>query len=92
MATHSNILAWEIPWTEDPARLYSPWGHKRVRHGLATKQQQYSSGPYCQYTKLICAGPGVLYSKVRLSPTSTSPPPKHKEPLPVRCQSYTSMI
>ena len=30
MATHSNILAWEIPWTEEPAtRLpYSPWGHK----------------------------------------------------------------
>ena len=20
MATHSNILAWEIPWTEDPGR------------------------------------------------------------------------
>ena len=21
MATHSNIVAWEIPWTEDPGRL-----------------------------------------------------------------------
>ena len=21
MATHSSILAWEIPWTEEPARL-----------------------------------------------------------------------
>ena len=21
MATHSNILAWEIPWTEEPGRL-----------------------------------------------------------------------
>ena len=28
MATHSNILAWRIPWTEEPRRLYSPWGHK----------------------------------------------------------------
>ena len=29
MATHSNILAWKIPWTEKPSRLqYSPWGHK----------------------------------------------------------------
>ena len=27
MATHSNILAWRIPWTEEPDR-YSPWGHK----------------------------------------------------------------
>ena len=27
MATHSSILAWRIPWTEEPAG-YSPWGHK----------------------------------------------------------------
>ena len=26
MATHSSILAWRIPWTEQPG--YSPWGHK----------------------------------------------------------------
>ena len=23
MATHSSILAWEIPWTEEPGRLQS---------------------------------------------------------------------
>ena len=28
MATHSSVLAWEIPWTEEPGRLYSPWGRK----------------------------------------------------------------
>ena len=29
MATHSSILAWRIPWTEDPGELQSdPWGHK----------------------------------------------------------------
>ena len=27
MATHSSILAWEIPWIEEPW-VYSPWGHK----------------------------------------------------------------
>jgi len=27
MATHSNILAWEIPWTEE-LMGYSPWGCK----------------------------------------------------------------
>ena len=37
MATHSNILAWEIPLTEDPGRLY-PWGRQRVRRNLANKQ------------------------------------------------------
>ena len=40
MATHSSILACEIPWTEGD----SPWGHKRVWHNLGTEQQwpQYS--------------------------------------------------
>ena len=29
MATHSSILAWRIPWTEESGGLqYSPWGRK----------------------------------------------------------------
>ena len=28
MAIHSNILAWEIPWTEEPDRLQSTESHK----------------------------------------------------------------
>ena len=28
MVTLSSILVWRIPWTEEPGRLYSPWGHK----------------------------------------------------------------
>ena len=28
MATQSSILTWRIPWTEEPGRLYSPWGPK----------------------------------------------------------------
>jgi len=31
MATHSSILAWEIPWTEEPGGLQS-MGSQRVRH------------------------------------------------------------
>ena len=31
MATHSGILAWRIPWTEEPGRLQSMGLHK-VRH------------------------------------------------------------
>ena len=27
MATHSNILAWKIPWTEEPGS-YSPWDQR----------------------------------------------------------------
>ena len=39
MATYSSILAWKIPWTEEPGGLQS-MGSQRVRHNLATKQQQ----------------------------------------------------
>ena len=28
MTTHSSILAWRIPWTEEPGRQYNPWGLK----------------------------------------------------------------
>ena len=38
IATHSSILAWEIPWIEEPGGLQS-MGCKRVGHNLATKQQ-----------------------------------------------------
>ena len=31
MATHSGILAWKIPWTEEPGRLLS-MGLQRVGH------------------------------------------------------------
>ena len=31
MATHSSILAWEVPWTEECGRLQST-GSQRVRH------------------------------------------------------------
>ena len=27
MATHSSLLAWRIPGTEEPGGLYGPWGH-----------------------------------------------------------------
>ena len=31
MSTHSSVLAWRIPWTEEPGRLQS-MGSQRVRH------------------------------------------------------------
>ena len=44
MATHPSILAWEIPWTEEPGALQS-MGSQRVRHDSVTKQQlQIHSG------------------------------------------------
>ena len=40
MATHSSILAWEIPWTEERCGLQS-MGSQRVGQGLATKQTTF---------------------------------------------------
>ena len=37
MATHSGILAWRIPWTEEPGRLHS-MGSQRVGHDCETKR------------------------------------------------------
>ena len=52
MATHPSILAWEIPWTEDPGRLQS-MESERIHQDLVTKQQQQ------RYREQIIAGGGV---------------------------------
>ena len=39
MATHSSILAWRMPWTEEPGRLQST-GSQRARHNCETEQHQ----------------------------------------------------
>ena len=36
IATHSSILTWEIPWTDEPSRL-EPVGLQRVGHNLVTE-------------------------------------------------------
>ena len=41
MATHSSVLAWRIPWTEEPGG-YSPWGHKELD---TTKQILFLGAP-----------------------------------------------
>ena len=42
MATHPSILAWKIPWTEDPGRLQSMWSQKSQR--LLTDQTATTKG------------------------------------------------
>ena len=42
MATHSSILAWKIPWTEDPGRLQSI-GWQRAGHDCATSLSLFSN-------------------------------------------------
>ena len=53
MATHSSVLAWEIPWTEEPGGLQSiglqRWtGLKRLRTHTLTAPK-YSMNTYIQF-------------------------------------------
>ena len=50
MATHSSILAWRIPWTEEPGGLESMWS-QRVRHNLVT-EREHEEDPWCGGTCL----------------------------------------
>ena len=42
MATHSGILAWRTPWTEEPGRLQSI-GSQRVRHDWSDLARMHTS-------------------------------------------------
>ena len=53
MATHSSILAWRIPWTEEADR-FPICGVARVRHDLATKQPPPPRGIIIE-TNLLCS-------------------------------------
>ena len=54
MATHSSILAWEIPWTKEPRGLQT-MGLQRVGHDLVTKQQR----SYSYFTVYLKTGKRV---------------------------------
>ena len=53
MATHSSILAWEIPWTEEPGGLQS-MGLERVGHDLVTNNSSCFIGYFCKYYTYSC--------------------------------------
>ena len=70
MVTHSSILAWEIPWMEEPGGLYSPRSGKSWTR-LST--HAHTLYPECLFSLII----GILYLSTSLihfslpaSPTS----------------------
>ena len=62
MATHSSILAWRIPWTEEPGKLQS-MGSQRVRHNWATNDFTFT---FCN-SALVAD----MFGFLRLSASST---------------------
>ena len=59
MAPHCSILTWEMPWTKEPGRLYSPWGHRESRRNEATENTCTHSQP--SPVVLLQGGSGVLW-------------------------------
>ena len=51
MVTHSSVLAWEIPWTEEPGGLQSTGVQNR--HNLVTELQQKHGSKYVEI-KVYC--------------------------------------
>ena len=60
MATQSSILAWRIPWTVEPGRLYSSRGHKELDTTLLVCTE------VCQFYQSF-QKPGVLFCFNRFS-------------------------
>ena len=64
MTTHSSILAWRIPWTEEPGELQST-GSQRVRHDWVTNP--FSLGHECKVLMSGLAKKHWVGQKVSLS-------------------------
>ena len=65
MATHSGILAWEIPWTEEPGG-YSPWGRKELAAAAAAAKSLQSCPTLCDPIDGSPPGspvPGILQAR-----------------------------
>ena len=54
MATHSSILAWRIPWTEEPGGLQS-MGSQRVRHNWSDWTHTHTHTPSYSTSHRSCA-------------------------------------
>ena len=71
MATHSSILAWELPWTEEPGGLQSI-GLQRVRHYWVTEHthtSRHESHLVCN-SELIQVSPPLPTEAGRWAPSS----------------------
>ena len=68
MATHSSILAWKSHGQRSLVGN-SPWGHKRVGHDLATKQQLYlNDSPAQKHHNNLMAVENVRFGAKTIQP------------------------
>ena len=87
MATYSNILAWRIPWMEEPGRLQS-MGSQRVGHDWATSLSLSTSKASADRFKKI----GASYYHVRYSSSSNSKLALSRRKIVLRLQMWWTGI
>ena len=63
MATHSIILAWRIPWTEEPGELQS-MGSQRVRHDRVTNTHTHTTTVSTISMFLECRKDGTCFKQL----------------------------
>ena len=78
MAAHSRILAWRIPWTEEPGEL-QPTGWQRVRHDHSTAPvdllpaERGPAPPQRTFASLSCRGSALPPRPSSSAPQETLP-------------------
>ena len=77
MARNSSILAWEIPWTEEPGGLQS-MESQRVRHDLSDIKTTTISPHTFLFLKLIFIGVQLFYKVMLVSAVQQSESIIHK--------------
>ena len=61
MATHSSILAWRIPWAEEPGGLQST-GLQRVRHDWAPSLSIFITSGFKNFFNFSKLNEGIIFS------------------------------
>ena len=81
MATHSGILAWKIPWTEEPGRLKS-MESQTVRHNCATNTFTFLGGSEIKH---LSANAGIARDSGLIPGSGRSPGGGNANPLQYSC-------
>ena len=76
--TLSSLLAWKFPWTEEPGGS-SPWGHRGVRHDLATEQQQFFRSHSSERSREVRRAPHGVTATAALNPKAKKKKKKERE-------------
>ena len=90
MATHSSILTWRIPWTEEPSRLQST-GSQRLRYNWASNI--FTALNNLQLTLYTCQATWwTILCSISLKPHSSSPRYQHPWFLDKEAEAQLSQV